>query len=155
MSQPNITIATSVRYGNYKEYYSHTLYFVNILNDSFEDIKQFIRLPRNLSINFRPVRQAYGRAYFVNTKPFSTSRNYIVEIDVRQDLKTFKHTLIHELVHIEQFYQGRLKDAGKMHFKWNGKKILVDNSSLEVYNELPWEVEANTRAELLSHVVFV
>jgi hypothetical protein len=62
--------------------------------------------------------------------------------------------MIHELVHIEQFYQGRLKDAGSMHFKWNGKKMLIDTSSLDIYNGLPWEVEANVRAELLSHVVF-
>lgn len=154
MSQHNITIATSVRYGNYKEHLNNALYFIDIFNDSFSNIKQFIKLPKKLNIIFRPVKGAYGRAYYTK-KEDSTSKDYIVELDVRQDPVTYRNTLLHELVHIEQFYQGRLKDAGSMYFKWNGKKMLIDNSSLEVYNELPWEVEANVRAELLSHVVFV
>jgi hypothetical protein len=154
MSLPNITLATSVRYGNYKQHLDSALFFIDVLKDSFNDIKQFIKLPRNLNIVFRPVRDAYGRAFYVKPNVFSESRQYVVEVDVRQDLATFKNTMIHELVHIEQFYQGRLKDAGSMHFKWNGKKMLIDTSSLDIYNGLPWEVEANVRAELLSHVVF-
>lgn len=154
MSLPNITIATSVRYGNYKQHLDSALFFIDILKDSFSDIKQFIKLPRNLNIVFRPVRDAYGTAFYVKPNVFSESKQYVVEVDVRQDLATFKNTMIHELVHIEQFYQGRLKEDDSMHFKWNGKKILLDMSSLDIYNSLPWEVEANVRAELLSHVVF-
>ena len=154
MSLPNITLATSVRYGNYKQHLDCALFFIDILKDSFNDIKQFIKLPKNLNINFRPVRCAFGRAYYVRPSQSSSAKEYIVEIDVRQDLATFKNTMIHELVHVEQFYQGRLKDAGSMYFKWNGKKMLIDTSSLDAYNELPWEIEANVRAELLSHVVF-
>ena len=154
MSLPNITLATSVRYGNYKQHLDSALFFIDVLKDSFNDIKQFIKLPRNLNIVFRTVRDAYGRAFYVKPNVFSESQQYVVEVDVRQDLATFKNTMIHELVHIEQFYQGRLKDAGSMHFKWNGKKMLIDMSSLDIYNSLPWEVEANVRAELLSHVVF-
>lgn len=154
MSLPNITLATSVRYGNYKKHLDSALFFIDILNDSFNDIKQFIKLPKNLTINFRPVKNAFGRAFYVTSNPLSSSKDYIVEIDVRQDLDTFKNTMIHELVHIEQFYEGRLKDAGDMHFKWNGKKILIDMSSLDIYNSLPWEVEANVRAELLSKIIF-
>ena len=155
MSLPNITLATSVRYGNYKQHLDSALFFIDILTASFDEIKQFIKLPRNLNINFRPVRDAFGRAFYLKPNQFSSARNYIVEIDVRQDLATFKNTMIHELVHIEQFYQGRLKDAGDMHFKWNGKKMLIDMSSLDTYNSLPWEIEANVRAELLSEIVFV
>jgi hypothetical protein len=154
MISPNITLATSVRYGNYKQHLDSALFFIDVLKDNFNDIKQFIKLPKNLNIHFRPIRCAYGRAYYTKVNQFSSARQYIVEIDARQDLATFKNTLIHELVHIEQFYQGRLKDAGNMHFKWNGKKMLIDTSSLDVYNSLPWEIEANVRAELLSHVVF-
>jgi hypothetical protein len=155
MSLPNITLATSVRYGNYKQHLDSALFFIDILKNSFNDIKLFIKLPKNLVINFRPVKCAFGRAYYLKPNQSSPLRKYIVEIDVRQDLETFKNTVVHELVHIEQFYQGRLKDAGSMHFKWNGKKMLIDHSSLDAYNNLPWEIEANTRAELLSKIVFV
>jgi hypothetical protein len=154
MKLPTMAIATSVRYGNYKEHLNNALLLSDVLTKSYKTIKQFIKLPQNLFVNFRPVRDAYGRAFFLKPNPHSSAKEYIVELDVRQDVETFKNTLIHELVHIEQFYEGRLKDAGPTHFKWNGKKTFIDTSSLDIYNNLPWEVEANVRAELLSHVVF-
>jgi hypothetical protein len=154
MKLPTTTIATSVRYGNYKEHLNNALLLSDVLTKSYKTIKQFIKLPQNLFINFRPIRCAYGRAFYVKSETKKYSKNYVVELDIRQDIDTFKNTLIHELVHIEQFYEGRLKDAGPTHFKWNGKKTFIDTSSLDIYNNLPWEVEANVRAELLSRVVF-
>ena len=153
MSQPNITIATSVRYGNYKEHLNNALYVIDILNDSFSNIKQFIKLPKKLNIIFRPVRGAYGRAYYTKEEG-STSKEYIVELDVRQDPVTYRNTLLHELVHIEQFYQKRLVDAGPMHFKWKGEKMLVDQSTIEAYNDLPWEIEANNRSKRINAIIF-
>ena len=41
-----------------------------------------------------------------------------------------------------------------MHFKWNGKKMLIIESDLDLYNALPWEIEANTRADILFKVVY-
>lgn len=154
MTLPTMSIAASVRYGNYKEHYQNALLFVDIVAESYKNIKQFIKLPRNISIHFRPVRDAYGRAFFQKPNPDSSAKEYIVEVDVRQDVDTFKNTLIHELVHIEQFYEGRLKEAGPMHFKWNGQKMLIVSSTLELYNALPWEIEANTRADALLKVVY-
>ena len=154
MKLPSISLATSVRYGNYKEHLTNALFFIDLLADKYNTLKQYIVLPRNLSINFRPVRDAYGRAFYITPTLNSAAREYIVEIDIRQDLKTFKDTIIHELVHIEQFYEGRLKAAGNMHFKWNGKKMLIDTSSTAAYSNLPWELEASNRARLLNRVVF-
>ena len=149
-----ITIATSVRYGNYKEHHQNALSFAKVAAAYYEDIKQFIKLPKNVFLHLRPMRDAYGRAFYAKSENTTHGKIYVIELDVRQSFDLFKNTLIHELVHIEQFYQGRLKDAGPMHFKWNGKKTLIDTSTLDVYNNLPWEVEANIRAELLSCVVF-
>lgn len=154
MCLPNISIVPSVRYGNYKAFLNNALYCIDILEGSFHAIKQYISLPRNLDIVFRPVRDAYGRAFYTTPKPFSASKQYIVELDVRQDPVTFKDTLIHELVHIEQFYQKRLVDAGPMHFKWKGEKMLVDQSTIEAYNDLPWEIEANNRSKRINAIIF-
>lgn len=154
MSLPNITIATSVRYGNYKEHYQNALAFVDIVTKSYKNIKEFVKLPKNTFIHLRPVRDAHGRAFYLKSETGSSTKDYIVELDVRQDIDTFKNTLIHELIHIEQFYQGRLKEAGPMHFKWNGKKMLIIESDLDLYNALPWEIEANTRADILFKVVY-
>jgi hypothetical protein len=154
MKLPEITLASSVRYGNYKEHYYNALFLSDILKEKYDEIKEFIDLPKYINIVFRPIRSAYGRAFYLKTDAPRRNRNYVVELDVRQDIETFKNTLIHELVHIEQFYQGRLIDAGPMHFKWNGKKTLINTASLDAYNNLPWEIEANVRAEMVSSVVF-
>jgi hypothetical protein len=155
MKLPEITIASSVRYGNYKEHYLNALFLSDILKEKYEAIKEYIELPRYLKIVFRPVRAAFGRAFYLKSDAARRNREYVVELDVRQDVATFQNTLLHELVHIEQFYQGRLLDAGSMHFKWNGKKTLIDTSNLDAYNNLPWEREAIERSTNLEKVIFV
>lgn len=149
---PEISLARSIQYGNYKQHLSNALLYIDILKNNIKYIRQFIKLPKNLSFVFRPIRGLEGRAYYIQNKDLT--RDYIVEIDIRQNLLSFKNTLLHELVHIEQFSQGRLKDAGTKYFKWRGKEMLVDESSLDAYNQLPWEVEANNRAQLLQEIVF-
>lgn len=154
MKLPEITIASSVRYGNYKEHYLNALFLSDVLKEKYETIKEYIELPRFISVVFRPVRAAFGRAFYIKSDAARCNREYVVELDVRQDVSTFQNTLLHELIHIEQFYQGRLLDAGSMHFKWNGKKTLIDTSCLDIYNNLPWEREAIERAAMLEQVVF-
>lgn len=154
MKLPTITIATSVRYGNYKEHFNNALFFVDTIAQNFNEICNFITLPKKLYIQIRPVRDAFGRAFFNKSNTNKTGKEYFVELDARQDKNTFKDTLLHELVHIEQFYEGRLIDAGPMHFKWGGRKVLIDTSSLDIYNSLPWEREAIERASILKKVIF-
>jgi hypothetical protein len=153
MRLPEITLASSVRYGNYKEHYLNALFLSDILKEKYQTIQDYIDLPKCIKIVFRPVRAAFGRAFYLKSN-VERNRQYIVELDVRQDTATFKNTLLHELIHIEQFYQGRLLDAGSMHFKWNGKKTLIDTSNLDAYNNLPWEREAIERSAKLEKVVF-
>lgn len=155
MKLPTITIATSVRYGNYKEYLDNAFNFIDVIKHSLNEIKQFVKLPRNFTIHFRPIRNAYGRAYYYTPYEYSNTKQYCVEIDVRQDIDVFKNTLIHELVHIEQFYQKRLVNAGPTHFKWKGSKMLIDESTFETYCDSPWEIEANTRAEFIYYAIFI
>jgi hypothetical protein len=154
MRLPEITLASSVRYGNYKEHYLNALFLSDILKEKYQTIQDYIELPKCIKIVFRPVRAAFGRAFYLKSCAERRNREYIVELDVRQDIATFKNTLLHELIHIEQFYQGRLLDAGSMHFKWNGKKTLIDTSNLDAYNNLPWEREAIERSAKLEKVVF-
>jgi hypothetical protein len=154
MKLPEITIASSVRYGNYKEHYNNALFLSDIVKEKYNAIKEYIELPQFINIAFRPVRSAFGRAFYIKSDAARRNREYIVELDVRQDMVTFRNTLLHELVHVEQFYQGRLLDAGTMHFKWNGKKTLIDTSNLDAYNNLPWEREAIERSTKLEAVIF-
>lgn len=149
-----MTIATSVRYGNYKQHLNNALSFIEIISDTFSDICSYINLPRKLSINIRPAREAYGRAYYLPDPNTKTGREYIVEIDTRQNRDQFEDTLLHELVHIEQFYEGRLAGGSPGHFKWYKRDISFITASIEEYNDLPWEREANARARILKKAIF-
>jgi hypothetical protein len=154
MKLPEITIATSIRYGNYKQHLNNALSFVDIITDTFSDICNYINLPRRLYINIRPARGVYGRAFYLTEPSTIAGRDYMVEIDARQSKDLFEDTLLHELVHIEQFYEGRLAGGGPGHFKWYKRDISIITSSFEEYNNLPWEREANERAKILKKVIF-
>jgi hypothetical protein len=154
MKLPEITIATSVRYGNYKQHYQNALSFVETISKKFDEICNYINLPRKLFINIRPIRGAYGRAFYLTEPCTIAGRDYMVEIDARQSRDLFEDSLLHELVHIEQFYEGRLDGGKPGHFKWNKKDISFITASFEEYNNLPWEREANERAKILKKVIF-
>lgn len=154
---PDITLATSVKYGNYRHYYDDAISLIGLTIENFADIKKHINLPRKLSIHFRPMRGLCGRAFFSIYKENNRNcRSYTVEVDIRQDVESFKDTLLHELIHIEQFYEKRLiaslGDAD--FFKWNKERISTITSSREEYDKLPWEREAITRTNKLIKIIF-
>jgi hypothetical protein len=149
--KPHLTIliADSIRYGSYKKLMPETVVKISLLLDRYEKIREVIDLPQDMCIRFRPIRGDLGRTY-------NKSRNnpFLVELDVRQNIETFKDTLLHELVHIEQFYQKRLKEtATNDTLRWKGKKIQCIGISYNAYRNLPWEIEAEERAKKhLEHV---
>ena len=151
---PFISIATSVKYGNYKQYLENCAEQIELFVDKFDEIKSYIKLPRNLFIHYRPSRRTHGVAYTTKIKGKKYARAFWVEYDVRQDLETYKDTMLHELVHIEQFYQRRLVDIGQTFFKWNGEKVSAEFETFEEYDNLPWEREAIQRAKYISQRIF-
>jgi hypothetical protein len=156
MNLPIISIATSIRYGNYKEHYAGTQLLIDSVVEKFSEIREKIILPRKLFMHFRPIRDAYGRAFVARDPKRVYGKNYIIELDARQDYFTFTDTLLHELVHIEQFYQRRLTDGGRKGcFKWKGKHISFITPTREAYDELPWEAEAIERAKILQGEIFL
>jgi hypothetical protein len=155
MSLPIISIATSIRYGNYKVHYQNACNLITTVVENFFKIQEHIALPKKLFIHFRPIRDAYGRAFVVRDPATVYGKNYIIEIDARQDYETFTDTILHELVHVEQFYQRRLSDGGRDGcFKWKGQHISFITPTRDDYDKLPWEAEAIERAKSLINVVF-
>jgi hypothetical protein len=81
-----------------------------------------------------------------------------VELDCRLPLQTAIQTLAHELVHAEQYHQGRLvasqsAASGDWNQYWNGEHVKV-RSGYKAYRALPWEMEAFDReAELADKVI--
>jgi len=143
--KPHLTIliSDSIRYGSYKKLMPETVVKISLLLDRYEKIREVIDLPQDMCVRFRPIRGDLGRTY-------NKSKNspFLVELDVRQNIETFKDTLLHELVHIEQFYQKRLKETvDNDTLRWKGKKIQCIGISYNAYRDLPWEVEAEERAK--------
>jgi len=149
--KPHLTIiiADSIRYGAYKKLMPETVVKISLVLDRYEKIREVIDLPQDMCMRFRPIRGDLGRTYNK-----SKSSPFLVELDVRQNIETFKDTLLHELVHIEQFYQKRLKETvNNDAFRWRGKKIQFIGISYNAYRDLPWEIEAEERAK--SHYEYV
>jgi len=149
--KPHLTIiiADSIRYGAYKKLMPETVVKISLVLDRYEKIREVIDLPQDMCMRFRPIRGDLGRTYNK-----SKSSPFLVELDVRQNIETFKDTLLHELVHIEQFYQKRLKETvNNDTLRWRGKKIQCIGISYNAYRDLPWEIEAEERAK--SHYEYV
>lgn len=68
---------------------------------------------------------------------------FTIEINKRLVTKSIIKTVIHEMVHVQQYVEGRLTQT-----EWMGRP----HPDLP-YRELPWEIEAfATERELYSHV---
>ena len=77
-----------------------------------------------------------------------------VELDCRLPLATAIQTLAHELVHAEQYHQGRLAASqsaasGDWNQYWNGEHVKV-GTGYKAYRALPWEKEAFDREQELA-----
>jgi len=149
----DITIVPSVKYGNYKEFLERAKVFEMLILKSELRVRKHINLPENVRIILRPIRGIYGTAatYKVKLKNY-----YTVELDIRQNLDEFCDTLLHELVHIEQYFEGRLKLRSELYYSiYEGRKIRIVSHKSEEYNDLPWEKEATKRAAKLKHIIYL
>ena len=67
-----------------------------------------------------------------------------VQIDKRQSGDDFITCILHELVHVKQYFKGELKDISALEQRWKGESHI----SIDYYN-LPWEKEAYHLQEVL------
>lgn len=135
-------IATSVKYGNYKQYKPRADFGKEFIERNFSTLAKCFKLPPKIHILCRPIRgDAGGLAYKSNK-----GKKYLIEIDPRLEQHIFIGVLLHELTHIEQYFKGKLDIVGEF-FLWKGKDIF---KPLEIYHpnydNQPWEREANLRA---------
>ena len=77
------------------------------------------------------------------TAPLDVIDSYVVLIKPRS-LKDMGITLAHEMVHVKQLAKGTLKQVNGVNF-WKGKRYRKNHK----YLNLPWEIEAFSRQELL------
>lgn len=126
-------------------FYKETEYLGKILlNDEYN--KVFIKLI--FINNYKKNYQRYAHCIPVtkNWFTFTTPRNFIIEIDSHLSRKQFGLSLAHEMVHIQQIYQGFLK-LPPYHSKMSWCGIILDMNRPEA--EQPHEIEAKGREEYL------
>jgi hypothetical protein len=146
-----VSIANSVKYGNYKQYKGYSSILESEIELAEDKIRNEINLPEHVVIKLRPMRNKLGQAVLISEKITVGS----VDVNVRQTLPEFRDTLLHELIHIEQFYENRLEQCTNVNFyKWNGVEMFSKPTEYAEYIKLPWEREAMKRATKLISKIF-
>jgi len=133
-----ISLATSIKYGNYKHLQNDAKHVFNWIRHYWNDFKEWFDFDNDVEFHVRPVRGGAHGWY--------RSKQKRIEIDPRYGPKKILDTIAHELVHAEQYKQGRLAwDSKKLVSLWNGK-FHKRGTTHQQYLDLPWEVEARERS---------
>lgn len=132
-----VTIADSIRYGRYRAYIGNANSIAELVTKALPHARKLLDLPEHLVYHIRPLGGKYNGVYM---NFFSK-----IELEVRRtNLGNILETIMHELVHAEQFHQGRLKLKSGM-YHWHDAPHKVGNDTYAKYRARPWEAEAFER----------
>lgn len=105
------------------------------------------RLANNVSVDisfFSDMKlSSHGEMWWIDTN----SRPRYFEIVLNRNLsdRQLLKTLAHEVIHVNQYVTGDLKDfvcVKSQHSKWKKRYIKTDGVGRIPYRQLPWEIEA-------------
>lgn len=135
-----ITVATSIKYGNYKHLQPAVAKVHALIVKHLHNFKKAFDYKHDVNVHIRPIKGGvHGRAF---------SNKNVIEIDPRYPEQRILETIAHELTHNEQHKQDRLKhqlvNANWLPV-WNGE-IHRRATTHRAYLNQPWEVEARDRA---------
>ena len=81
-----------------------------------------------------------------NIKP----RMFLIDFNKTLSKKELDKSILHECVHVMQFYSGKLsQDIRSGEFRWNGKIFPIKSNTYDAYKKLPWEKEAYAYQKIL------
>ena len=144
-----IDIVKSIKYGKYKHLALYAEAVEQRIYDYAEIIYDHLNLPEHVYIKLRPIPNALGLARYLEGEQMTVCE---IHLDMRQRLREFDTTLIHELVHAEQYHERRLTYSADLNcYMWKGKPYSEKHFS---YYEQPWEMEAYDKADLLAPLIF-
>lgn len=144
-----IELSSTIQRGNYRMYRVYGDILADRILEHEDVIRNTLNLPDKIHIKIRPLRYNYGIArYIISEDQIVCS----IELDVKQELKIFDNTLIHELIHAEQYHENRLAlTDDSTWFKWKGEEV---SKRYQNYIDLPWEAEAYERSAELTPIIF-
>lgn len=149
-----ITFATSIKNGQsiYKQYKARMPLQEALVRFTLAYIRKFklINFHPDVKIHIKPIKRWHGLHYI--------DKNLVV-LNVRDNPIQMIETLLHELKHSEQHFEGRLSiqydyKQGRWLDIWNGEvnKVSNNTTSTKRYMELPWEVEAFATAKFTKEI---
>jgi hypothetical protein len=112
-----------------------------VVDNIFRIMSTLIELPANIEVEFRALPESvYGETLIDN--------RYKNRIRLQESLspKEVIVPLIHELLHLNQTYTGKLSGRRDGSFMWNKKVYHAPKTpSLEEWSKLPWEIDVAER----------
>ena len=104
------------------------------------------RVRKPFYINIRPIPKLTETQGVNGDCMDEEDREFTIRIDVSLPLNEMISTILHEMVHVQQFLSGKLKQPkpGKAVYK------RVDYDCEMDYNDRPWEIEAHTKEKQLA-----
>jgi len=146
MVAPNIWMSLSAIYTHKKT----AAVLVEMIQKTLPEFRKLLDVPATVSFRVVPIK-----AKCTNGRYYDKSK--VVEIDCRLKWAEGLEVLAHELVHAEQYHQGRLKKKystanGWIH-SWNHSKSFNKGSTYTSYRNQPWEQEAWSRQAGLAEQV--
>lgn len=121
-----------------------------VVDNIFRIMSTLIELPDNIEVEFRALPESvYGETLIDN--------RYKNRIRLQESLspKEVIVPLIHELLHLNQTYTGKLSGRRDGSFVWNKKVYHAPKTpSLEEWSKLPWEIDvAEKEKKVLAEVL--
>lgn len=108
------------------------------------------RIRKPIVINIRPVRGLAKTAGVYGDCMDEEDREFTIRIDTTLPVKDMVTTLLHEMVHVQQYVSGRLKH------RWSDEVVfekVVYNSNMD-YDSRPWEIEAWEKEKQLKELYY-
>ena len=113
-------------------------------------LRKELDVPQTFRVMMKPIRAKSIAGLYDSDEEMAI-------IDPRRCVFPLLGTLAHEMVHAEQYHQGRLqaiyeKKKGWLH-QWDGEYITNRGKTLNSYLKQPWEIEAYERQDILAIIV--
>ena len=118
-----------------------------VLLKLFDKASQYLKLPKTLEVEFIDLHDSLYAETIVN--PRYKNR---IRLNNKLSEKEIIRPALHELIHLEQMYTGRLSSPRTGMYLWEGQ--LYNHNDLEKlsyvdYSNLPWETDVNERLDKL------
>lgn len=118
-----------------------------VLLSIYTKAKSYLKLPKSLEVEFVDLHDSLYAETIVN--PRYKNR---IRLSSKLSEKEIIRPALHELIHLEQMYTGRLSSPRTGMYLWEGQ--LYNHNDLEKlsfvdYCNLPWETDVNERLDKL------